>query len=227
MGQSPDIKIRTLPRKSEKAATSKPKPSETAPPRWIIYVGTGAVALVLGLSILPKFKAEHSPAQTGSKDMSSQIPTADAVTRHLRESLVRQQMLRSRSKLENLRVKDPSLSEDDTMVTEDDGRTYGVDLDSEDSADRLFKELNDRRPTGSEASPDDRIGARLAHRKWVNEMERADRILYVRNFLRSAYDHGYEVELDQNLVVTKVKRITDPKKVNIDQVLDRMAKQGL
>ena len=70
----------------------------------------------------------------------------------------------------------------------------------------------------------DRISAKLANRKWMNEMERAERIQFISSFIRSAYDRGYEVDIDSNLVVVGVRPINRNRVLNIDQVIDRLAK---
>jgi hypothetical protein len=58
----------------------------------------------------------------------------------------------------------------------------------------------------------------------MNEMERAEKIQFISNFIRSAYDRGYEVEIDANLVVVGVKKINHNKVLDINQVIDRLAK---
>ena len=58
--------------------------------------------------------------------------------------------------------------------------------------------------------PADKINGRLANRKWINQMERAEKIQFLTSFVRTAYEHGYEVEIDANLIVVGVKRVREP-----------------
>lgn len=220
-----EIKIRALPRK---AKAQKPQPNGV--PRWIIYVGASSTLLLIAAFLLPTLKVSSLHLATksvGSMELSSQIPSSDPVSRHLRESLMRQQMMRGRRQLENMDAKAVSPDETAAMLDSDPNQVYGVQFDSEDTADRLYQELNDRvYRANNDGLPDDRINARLANRKWVNEMEHQDRVLFVRNFIRWAHDRGYDIQLDQNLVVVGAKPITAEQKVDIEQVLTRMAQQG-
>ena len=104
----------------------------------------------------------------------------------------------------------------------------GVQIDSKTVSDKLYEELNDdRNPANNDVLPEDRINARLANRKWLNETEHKERVQFVTNFIRSAYERGYEVELDSNLVVVGVRKIDPSKKVDIDKVIKQvMARQG-
>lgn len=227
--QASEIKIRTLPRSAGKN-TSEDKKSQGKAflPRWIIYLGSLSLILLVSSFVLPqhfKAKSKGKPAVTHQTDMSS-IATSTNVSRHLQESLMKAQVMRTQQTLDNMNA--PVVGKDLTgmMLEENPDRTYGVQLDSEDTADRLFKDLNERNEQNNyENLPDDRINARLANRRWLNQAEREERINFIRQFIRSAYDRGYQVEIDQNLVVVGVKKITE-QKVSIDQVIDRMAQQG-
>ncbi|MGE0529166.1 MAG: hypothetical protein AB7G93_12185 [Bdellovibrionales bacterium] len=267
MSQGDDIQIRALPRSNEKpnekkkegekaplpaaAPTSKSgAATPTRPPRWIIYVGTVSVLLLVSVFFLPGPKSNfHAPSQTGVKngpptmtagpkathgsgqrlDLASVVtPQDDAVGRHLQETLVKHEMLTQKRKLENLRLGNVRDSVDTSAgYVYDPDRSYGVQLDQEDASERLYEDLQTHDDSYSDATPDDRISNRLANRKWLNEYERAQRIQFVRSFLKNAYDRGYKIELDQNLVVVGVKRINRTEKLDINQVLDRLEGQGL
>jgi hypothetical protein len=230
MAEQQDFKIRVLPRKNEKVQPAPAAPPK--PPRWIIYVGTAAVVALVGAFTLPvghpQKKVRTSAAKSGQADLSSyQDPINMKVTRHLQDAQIKEEIMRRRQQLDGLRLRDPSRGDDEALL-DDSGTTYGVQMDTEDSVDKVYKDLNYRKSqSNNDFLPDERIGARLATRKWVNEQEKAERINFIRNFIRSAYDRGYAVQLDQNLVVVGVRKVTEPKKVNIDQVIDNMAKQGL
>lgn len=219
-----EIKIRALPRKNEKAAQAADlrRPAKPAKaPRWIIYVGTMAIAALLAAFALPGSKTTQPVRQT--ELASVQDPVNMKVTRHLQDSYMKEEMLRQKLQLDNLKIKNPSLSEDSAFAVPDD-RSYGVQLDQENTAETLYRDLNYRQPVSVDYLPEDRINSRLATRKWINEHERTERINFVRQFILSMHERGFEVDIDANLVVVGVRRVE--RKVPIEQILDRLSKQG-
>lgn len=247
MAQEQEFKIRVLPRTGEKSAAqgaasapakAKAKESQAGKgQRWIVYVGTlSVIALAAAFALPAGQKAEpsrqaaaHTPQPQPQKlDLSSvQDPVNAKISRHMQDALMKEEIMRQRLELENMRLKDPDLAESPAMLSsEDETRTYGVQLDQEDVAGKVYRDLNYRNTPSTEYLPEERINARLATRKWLNEHERAERINFVRNFIRSAYERGIEVEIDQNLVVVGAKKVTTPRKVDIDKIIDRMARQG-
>jgi hypothetical protein len=163
---------------------------------------------------------ERKPARHARLDDS----LSALVNRHLTDTHMKHQLMKRKFELEN-RVTAPRKLGMDAETMPDDNHNYGVQLDSDDSAERLYEELNAEHNEYGD-NLEEKINQRLANRKWLNEMEKAERLTFIKNFIRTAYDRGYEVQLDSNLVVTGVKRIHHPKQVNIEQVLERIAKQG-
>jgi hypothetical protein len=226
MGQDESIKIRTLPRKNEKKKDEPSAETKPAPPRWIIYIGTTSAVLLAAVLYF------DSPAMTAKKQAAAkkiqQTEMAsvaarqnEAVSRHLQESHMHRQLMVQAQQLENAKMKTTDLQADDYAL--DSARTYGVQFDQEDTAGNVYEDLNLNNKAYTELTPDDKINARLANRRWVNELEKRERITFIKNFIKSAYDRGYEVEINENLVVVGVKRVTETKKLNIDQIVDRIA----
>lgn len=226
MTHNDEIKIRVLPRKNEKPEKAQSQTETTgssarAIPRWTILVGMGSLVLLLAVILIDAPKVRPQKQVQNKSSSSVVIREDDAVTRHLRESHMRREMLTQQRQLENLKLRTTDLEVDPNAV--DPTRVYGVQLDQEDITDRVFEDLNGTALKNQEITPDERIKARLVNRKWLNEYEKRERITYVKNFIRSAYEHGYEVELDQNLVVVSVRKVTQPRKVDIDQIIDKLA----
>lgn len=163
---------------------------------------------------------ERGPAKTIKVDDR----VSAAISRHMQDTHLKETMMKRKFEWEN-RVTAPSKLGGSVDQLPDDNRTYGVQLDQEDTSERLFEELNGNKGTYGDKL-DEKINERLANRKWLNQQEKAERIVFIKNFIRTAYDRGFEVQLDANLVVTGVKPIHHPKQVNIEQVLERIAKQG-
>lgn len=233
MDQGTSIKIRTLPRPEKpEGQSSSPvhEPASRISPRALVNVGIVACCAVMTFMVVTtpngrKAKAP-APAKVHSQDLTSvKAPGTpnDLVAKYLQESQVKTEMLARARQLENLNTRGEVSA---SSAEEYDPRRYGVQLDQEDSASKVFEDLHDNDAIPLELLPGDRINARLAKNKWTNELERNERVTFVREFIKSAYAKGYEVQLDQNLVVVGVKKITN-QKVNIDQVLNKLAKQGM
>jgi hypothetical protein len=227
MDRESSIKIRTLPRPDEVRKASEPAVEAASPAsRWFIKLGLIVGCASMAFMLLSK-NPQSSKSKVQSQDLTSvKIPASAnaAVNKYLMESQLKTEMLHRARQLENLNSK-----ADDYNTSYEDGverQSYGVQFDQEDTASKVFEDLHDNDYQPTELLPGDRINARLAKNKWTNELERRERVTFVREFIRSAYDRGYEVQLDQNLVVVGVKKIGN-QKVSIDQVLNKLAKQGL
>ena len=217
MSQDESIKIRTLPRQNEKKKDSKVE-VKTKSPRWIIYVGTVSSLFLAALILMDQ--PQKQPVQ--QSEMSSVTSRQNAsVSKHLQDSYMQQQMLKQARQIENAKAKVGNL-EPDTFAT-DSSATFGVQFDQDEAAARVYEDLNINEKSYSDVTPDDKISARLANRKWMNELDRRERVVFVRNFIKSAYNRGYEVEIDANLVVVGVKKITQARKVDINQIMDKLA----
>lgn len=231
MSQDSSIKIRTLPRANE---GQKQQPKPTPPPRWIIYVGTSALALLIGAQVYPnlqKQKVVRTPTSAAKPAQAAQPSRSyDSVNRHLQESSAKAEMLVRVREMDNRKAQDVNLDmpdEDYTAANDTEHIGQGVTFDSENTAERLYADLNEDAVTGyADTLPGDKINARLANRRWVNELERAERVAFVRNYIRAAAEKGYEVQIDQNLVVVGVRKIQKTNKMSIDQVLNNVAQKG-
>jgi hypothetical protein len=234
-----EIKIRALPRSNEKdEANNSPSKDKAAKPakRWIIYVCTSAL-LIAAVGLLHKVKgpakgAKGSVAKAklgadGKIDLASiNARINNSVTRHMQDAEIQTEMLRRTREIENEPYSNAlaNKDKDDESLPDVDSRNYGVQLEAESSAEKVFEDLNTNSLNYGDTLPGDKINARIANSKWLNELERAEKIQFISAFIRSAYDRGYEVEIDQNLVVIGVKKIRANKALDINQVIDRLAK---
>lgn len=222
----PGIKIRTLPRPDEKAAPAPAKKAKKSKKDRYSQILMGlcvALIAVASLGLYQSWRAMYG-APTKAKPVIARHGAS--ITKQMHDTQIAELMLKRRTQLENQRTMGARDNREAFVLSNDDDRTLGVQFDSENAAEKVYEDLYGERPTTSDGLPDEKINAKLANRKWLNEMERAERINFVKAFIRQAYDRGYEVQLDQNLVVIGVKKITSPKSVNIDEVLNRLAKQG-
>jgi len=232
-----EIKIRALPRKGEEDANraiEKAAAEQSAKTRrWIVYAVTPVMFIAaFALMFKPSGKTHKSVAASkamanGKMDLASiNARINDSVTRHLQDAEVQAEMMKRNRELENAPFRNALKDKSDQTLTlpDTDPKGYGVSLDSDNSDERVFEDLDSNSQGYSDTLPADKINARIANRKWMKEMEKNEKIQFISAFIRSAYDKGYEVEIDQNLVVVGVKKLPQNKLLNIDQVIDRLAK---
>ena len=232
---TPDFKIKTIPRPNEKAAPAS-APKAKLPPKKSFSLAFIAMSLatltIVTLGFYQHWKATRLAPNKAKASQQSQVqPVARngaSVTKYMHDTQIAELMMKRRTQLENQRTMGTKGSNDEmlALASDSDERGLGVQLDVENTSERIYEDLYGEKPTYADGLPEEKINNRLANRKWLNEMERAERLNFVKNFIRQAYDKGYEVQLDQNLVVVGVKRLNNTKQVNIDEVLNRLAKQG-
>lgn len=232
-----EVKIHMVPRAKKEAGrkknSRKDSSGESAPNahRWIIYVcvmAAVAAALVL-IHLDPPSKS--AGVQHAHKDMSSTSGGAlnDAINRHLQDAQIKRQIMMQTRAIENMRFKDAAADPDNEEALAyalPDTEDYGVHMETDNTAERIYEDLHGEDAKPGEMLPVDKINARLADRKWLNETEREERIAFIANLIRGAYERGYELQFDQDLVVTGVRKLNKPKIVSISQVMDRLTKQG-
>jgi hypothetical protein len=245
MGQSnKPIQFRTLPRSNEKESSLKTKSSPgtaaskaevIAQKRWAKpknpmlrnYLIVGA-ALIAAFAILfndprPVEKASASKANKVKVRPDDNSPEA-LVNRYLQDADARREMAMKNRELEN-RASARPLGADAAVIPEND-RQLGVTLDQENSAEKVYKDLYGHQDNHGPVSPEDRISMRLQEDQWLAQTEKQERKQYIQNFLKEAYDAGYAIDLDENLVVVRVKKVTSRPKESLDKVLENLARKG-
>jgi hypothetical protein len=228
--------IRSLPRSGEILASPEPQADRKLSRGLLVagLVSIAATALMLALPS-PKTKPSTSTSKTVAAkpeytktELSSSDNRISNVDRYLNDGKIRQQMMMRKSEIENQqfrtgRVIDSNAQSFLTLPATE--KNLGVQLDGENAAENVYEDLHDTTVTES-TLPADLINAEMVKRKWVTELDRRQRILFVSNFIKSARDQGYDVEIDQNLVVVGVRRINETKKLDINQIMDRLARDG-
>jgi hypothetical protein len=223
------IQFKVLPRSGEKGAPQpKAKPSNplsywAANPMLRNYTIVGA-AVIAAFYLLfsdpqPVARLKEVPAKPVQEDMSPEA----LVNRYLQEADARHAMEARNSELEN-KATARSLGPDAAIVPDSD-RQLGVSLEQENTGEKVYNELYGNKNKGP-MTPEDRIDLRLKEDQWMAVAERQERKQYIQNFLKEAYDAGYQIDLDENLVVVRVKRVTSRPKETLDKVLENLARRG-
>jgi hypothetical protein len=227
------IEFRALPRGDEKKAKASKATVEAVEPapkrsfqispqtRNTLVVG-GAIALAF--FVLLSGPKENMGAHS-APHAASEIGTEESrVNRYLIDADMKHRMQMQKSELDNLASTKPIPQ--GARIERPDTRTLGVNLNGENAAEKVYEDLYGKQVSATPVSPEDRIEFKIAQKKWISEEERQERKQFVQNFIKQAYDAGWAIDLDENLVVVRVKPITNHPLMPLDQVLDKISKQG-
>ncbi len=237
MGQSGrPIRIRTLPRSNEKKTamdTSEKSAKRAAKKAQLKHLSRTYVVVGVTTALTFAILFWDSPENHVSAIVKSDMGTTrrggetpeDMVNTFLKESQIQRKMEMHNRELEN-KVTTKPLGKEDQIVEESD-RTPGVSLEMENREQKVYEDIygpegKNRGPT----SPDDRIKMRIEQEQWLSQTQKQERKVYIQNFLKEAYDAGYAIELDDNLVVTRVRKVTSKPSQTLDKVLENLARKG-
>lgn len=225
---SDGIQIKTLPRPSDKPAAAGPQAASAHSSESRLFAIFGFVSLAFAIGLVGVWwhsRTEWIKSQSRQIANTAVDPETASINRSMYNTHMKEEMMKRRLLIENQQTWE-SRKDHSSYVLPEISNNYGVQMDQENSAERVYKDLYGDTQKINGVNLDDKVNSLLANRKWLNELDRAERVTFIRNFIRAAYDRGWEVQLDQNLVVTGVRRITEPKQVNIEQVLNKLAQKG-
>lgn len=229
-----EFKIRTLPRGGENKSDSKPKEEvkkasgiKRSIPQWLPKAIIGASVSGALIAVVALLNAPIKP--DAKRKLSSSEPTNmvdDRVSRHMQEVEAQREMAKQTLEIENRNLApDPSKISESEVDDENKDRPLGLQLDQENAAEKVYEDLNLNKSNNAELLPEERINARLANSKWIREMERVEQKLFVANFIKAARENGYEITLNDQLVVVNVKKLPGNRKVSIDNILDQLSRR--
>ncbi|MCA9319037.1 hypothetical protein KDA06_05380 [Candidatus Saccharibacteria bacterium] len=87
-------------------------------------------------------------------------------------------------------------------------RDLGVEILIEDGSTSTYEDLNPHQGIyNGQLTPDEKIEMRLNQQRDIAVYERNQKLQYVRQFLENARKQGYDITLNENLEVVKVRKI--------------------
>lgn len=213
------IRIRTLPKSDEQPRKKALKTPKLDPNHVVI-----AVAVVLAWLVF-NWDSSDPKLPRSSFDLPNDGSPEAKINKYLQDGQFKRQMEMRSREMENKVLAKP-LGTDASIEPESD-RTLGVSLEQENNAQKVYDDLyGDQAHVRPAPSPEDRINARLEQEQWLSQMEKQERRQYVQNFIDQAYEAGYAITLDENLIVVKVKKVQQKPKLSLDQVLENLARKG-
>lgn len=216
------VQIKSLPRTGEPPV---PEASEAGLQPKHVVIGA-AVLLVLMIYMWDDRNTPKPMRPLGMPARQLEDGTPEArVNQFLAETAMKERMAEQSRDLEN-RISAKPLNAGDTEVPEN-KRPLGVTLDQEGAADRVYRDIYGPDRSRTPQTPQERINRMVEENHWMNQLEKQQRKAYVENFLKEAADAGYAIDLDENLVVVRVRKITAKPTKTLDQVLDDLARKGM
>lgn len=226
------FKIKVLPKKEGPTpiqSRSAKKSSEKSHTDWTAN-GLKVFLLLIGVLALGGLYLINSqdPAKTNAvaDPTGLQSPADKKLTQYLQDGQKKAELQSLKVQVENQRA---AISTEDLPAflplegeSIDRRRNFGVELESDQSMDRIYDELYGASPGGKWMSPEERISARLAEKKWLYNYEKEEKKMYIRNFIEAARQAGYEVQINEDLIVTHVRPITSKPKIPLDKVLENL-----
>lgn len=209
------LRIKVLPKKQDNKGESKKNPLP-----WVLLglVGLSLFALY--------FINSHTsrPSLSGKlKEAFQQTPSEKRLTQYLQDAQKKSELQSLKVKVENTKALNEDLPTFLPLETEkSDRRALGVELESDPAMDQVYEDLQLDQSTGQWLSPEQRISARLAERKWLYNYEKEEKKTFIRNFIKAAREAGYDIKIDENLIVTRVKVITSRPKIPLDKVIENL-----
>lgn len=222
------FKIKVLPKKEGPVSHKKSRRQESSSKKTnkdlfltISLAVVGALALG-GLYLINTQSQAPSSASDPAAKRALQDAADQKLTRYLQDSQKKAELQSLKVQMENLRASTTELPA--FLPLEEGGvderRVLGVELEPDPSMDRIYDELYGTSPGGKWMTPEERISARLAERKWLYNYEKEEKKMYIRNFIAAAREAGYEVQINEDLIVTHVRPLTSRPKVPLDKVIE-------
>lgn len=184
----------------------------------VLFLGVALLG-VLGLYVVNS----GPPTPAAKKQTTTPVtPENKKVTRFMQDSQKKAELQNLKVEVENLRVKPDDLPafmplEGESVET----RPLGVELSPDPSIEQVYSDLNSVKSDQFQ-TPEERISARIAEKKWLHEYKKMERKTYIQNFIEAARLAGYDIKIDDNLVVTEVRPLNNRPKVPLDKVLENL-----
>jgi hypothetical protein len=124
---------------------------------------------------------------------------------------------------ENAQVlqKQSNLDFDPSVMSE---RQYEViDPSVRDGSDDIYEEIfGDEAIYDNHLNPSERIEAKLLKMKMLEEYDYQQKLAYIEAFIKNAYEEGYQVEINDELEVVRIKKITTDEPYRGTATLDKL-----
>lgn len=184
-------------------------PRQVSAPKKKMPAFVGLIFVIAAAGLLWMVWNADRLALPGMSEQASKKPKdlskiESVVNRHLIMTNKKIELERERARLEHL-ADTPEVG-DSILPRARPNTLYGVDHGSDRNELNAVRDL-ERAPDINISSPDAVIQAEMADKQAIAESERRFREEYARQFIANARAGGYDIELDDNFVVTKVRKI--------------------
>lgn len=177
-----------------------------------------------GLALLMVFHFSQ-PAQVAvaSSSVKPVMPTPkslnDQINKHMQDMEVKKSFSRITAELA---WEDAQVDMPETLPSED-PQAQVLDVSVQDTASRVYADLNPDAKGIRSALPSEKIQSKIAHKEWTKEYDHSLRKEYVHAFMDNMEKDGYQIKLNENLEVVAVEKKRKVINVNIDQAVEKAA----
>ncbi len=210
----------TIPHSKSKKKSKKLSRSKDTSALGLLFLGVAAFALFGIISL----NFGESPKKSVEAKKEIQTNEDKKLTRYLQDAQKKSELRHLETQLENKNALPDELPA--FLPLDSEGpelkRPLGVELDSDPSMAQVYDDLYGSSPSGKFMTPEERVSARLAERKWLYNFEKEERKMFVRNFIDAAKRAGYEIQINEDLVVTHVRPLVAKPKVSLDKVIENL-----
>ncbi len=175
---------------------------------WLLV---GALGFVFAFLLWPTPKKKH-PLTKGEISSSSLHPvdtTSELVNKHLWITNQAQELAEQRVAVQNT-LNSPKVGDSIWPKGIDKSKQYGVDHSPDSNETTAFEDLNRYKKELNTEKPDNVIQAQLRDQDRQREYEKAYREAYAKQFIENARRAGYDVRLNDDMVVVSVRPIRNP-----------------
>ena len=175
----------------------------------------GCLLLMAGLWILSGGLAEKGEQHASSVDPAAVKPDRQALLRKVTDNLKDADSLTTIRKGFTQRINDqtapgikPHVPSEADLV-EESGNYQGIQLDQESKGESIISDLEGE--SGERLTPEDRIRLQVERDKIIAELDQREKEYQVKAFIERARENGFDVVLDEDLNIIRVRKIAKPK----------------
>lgn len=190
---------------------AKPSPKHNNEPGTLRSAAQAALALaLLGLGWMMWDTREQSNSFSSLKPVATNgalAPlTIERINRHMQFTEKKSELRAMAMEAENFemgaRLKPGDFGTDDTRVP-----TPGNPFESENTASKVYRDIDPSRAYDTPALPEDRVTSMLEQEQWMNKYDKKQTDAFVNQVRANARAAGYELEINDQLQVVKVHRL--------------------
>lgn len=193
---------------------------------YIIGTALGCVFVVI-LTFSPGFfESEPAPKKRGGPSAEVNKMASAIVNKNLREDQSLIELRERQAAAESQRFRDGGATVEFNPEVLAEQEYQLIDPKVYDGSEDVYEDIfGDQSAYDVHLNPSQRIEAKLQRMKMLDRYDYQQKLAYIEAFVKNAYEQGYQVDINEDLEVTRVKKITTDEpyrgSASLDKLLDR------